>query len=49
MPNFTAEKSDYSLVQKGFSVYIANFALRDNCEEGEESTSQHYFYSNRDF
>ncbi len=34
MPNLTAEKKYvYSLVQKVFLVYIANFALRDNCEE----------------
>ncbi len=36
MANFTAEKKHvYSLVQKNILVYIANFALRDNCEGGE--------------
>ncbi len=36
MPNFTAEKKYvYSLVQKVVEVYIANFALCDNCEGGE--------------
>ncbi len=34
MPNFTAEKYVYSLVQKVDFVYIANFALHDNCERG---------------
>ncbi len=33
MPNFTAEKKNiYSLVQKMILIYIANFALHDNCE-----------------
>ncbi len=36
MPNFTAAKNSvYSLVQKVFLLYIANFALYDNCEGGE--------------
>ncbi len=36
MPNFTAEKKHvYNLVQKMILVYIANFALPDNCEGGE--------------
>ncbi len=36
MPNFTAEKKHvYSLVQKIILIYIANFALHDNCEGGE--------------
>ncbi len=35
MPNFTAEKKVYSLVQKNILVYIANFALHDNCERGD--------------
>ncbi len=35
MPNFTAEKNVYSLVQKIILVYIANFALHDNCEGGD--------------
>ncbi len=34
MPNFTAEKNVYSLVQKMILGYIANFALHDNCESG---------------
>ncbi len=33
MFNFTAEKKNvYSLVQKVDFVYIANFALHDNCD-----------------
>ncbi len=32
MPNFTAEKNVYSLVQKVVLVYIANIVLYDNCE-----------------
>ncbi len=33
MPNFIAEKKHvYSLVQKKILIYIANFALHDNCE-----------------
>ncbi len=36
MPNFTAEKKHvYSLVQKNILIYIANFALHDNCDRGE--------------
>ncbi len=35
MPNFTAEKKHvYSLVQKIILIYMANFALHDNCEGG---------------
>ncbi len=32
MPNFKAEKNVYSLAQNVVVVYIAHFALRDNCE-----------------
>ncbi len=36
MPNFTAEKKHvYCLVQKIILIFIANFALYDNCEGGE--------------
>ncbi len=35
MANFTAEFFFYSLVQKVVLVYVANFALLDNCEGGE--------------
>ncbi len=36
IPNFTAEKKHvYSLVQKIILIYIANFALYDNCDGGE--------------
>ncbi len=38
MPKFTARKKNiyiYNLVQKVVLVYIANFALHDNCEGGE--------------